>query len=198
MFLDCRTLEAEVIPLGFDAAGLELLIIDTRVSHAHSTGGYASRRASCELGARMLGVTSLRDLTVDDLGRAADVLDDETFRRVRHVVTENQRVQDTVRTLREQGPTAIGALLDASHLSMRDDFEISVPELDLAVETARGAGSIGARMTGGGFGGAAIALTPSDLIPAVTAAVTAAFAARGFAVPDLFVVRAADGAARQQ
>ena len=101
-----------------------------------------------------------------------------------------------MRTLREQGPTAIGALLDASHLSMRDDFEISVPELDLAVETARGAGAIGARMTGGGFGGAAIALTPSALIPAVTAAVTAAFAARGFAVPDLFVVRAADGAGR--
>ena len=146
----------------------------------------------------MLGVTSLRDLTVDDLARAQEVLDDETFRRVRHVVTENQRVQDTVRTLREQGPTAIGALLDASHLSMRDDFEISVPELDLAVETARGTGAIGARMTGGGFGGAAIALTPRALIPAVTAAVTAAFAARGFAAPDLFVVRAADGAAREQ
>jgi galactokinase len=198
VFLDCRTLDAEVIPLGFDAAGLELLIIDTRVSHTHSTGGYASRRASCELGARMLGVTSLRDLTVDDLARAADVLDDETFRRVRHVVTENQRVLDAVRTLREQGPTAIGTLLDASHLSMRDDFEISVPELDLAVETARGTGAVGARMTGGGFGGAAIALTPHALIPAVTAAVTAAFAARGFAAPDLFVVRAADGAAREQ
>jgi galactokinase len=198
VFLDCRTLDAEVIPLGFDAAGLELLIIDTRVSHTHSTGGYASRRASCELGARMLGVTSLRDLTVDDLARAADVLDDETFRRVRHVVTENQRVLDAVRTLREQGPTAIGTLLDASHLSMRDDFEISVPELDLAVETARGTGAVGARMTGGGFGGAAIALTPHALIPAVTAAVTAAFAAQGFAAPDLFVVRAADGAAREQ
>ena len=198
VFLDCRSLDAEVVPLGFDGAGLELLIIDTQVSHAHSTGGYASRRASCELGARMLGVTSLRDLAVDDLGRAADVLDDETFRRVRHVVTENQRVLDTVRTLRAEGPTAIGALLDGSHLSMRDDFEISVPELDLAVETARGAGAIGARMTGGGFGGAAIALTPRALIPAVTAAVTAAFAARGFAAPDLFVVRAADGAGREQ
>ena len=198
VFLDCRSLDAEVVPLGFDGAGLELLIIDTRVSHAHSTGGYASRRASCELGARMLGVTSLRDLAVDDLGRAADVLDDETFRRVRHVITENQRVIDTVRNLRAEGPTAIGALLNASHLSMRDDFEISVPELDLAVETARGAGAIGARMTGGGFGGAAIALTPRALIPAVTAAVTAAFAARGFAAPDLFVVRAADGAGREQ
>ena len=196
VFLDCRSLEADVIPLGFHAAGLELLIIDTRVSHAHSTGGYASRRASCELGARMLGVASLRDLTVDDLGRAGDVLDDETFRRVRHVVTENSRVLQTVELLGSDGPRAIGPLLDASHSSMRDDFEISVPELDLAVETARGAGAIGARMTGGGFGGAAIALTPSALIPAVTAAVTAAFADRGFAAPDLFVVRAADGAGR--
>ncbi|MBC7443043.1 MAG: galactokinase [Ramlibacter sp.] len=198
VFLDCRSLEAEVIPLGFAAADLELLIIDTRVSHAHSTGGYASRRASCELGARLLGAESLRDLTVDDLPRAASLLDDETLRRVRHVITENQRVLDTVRTLREQGPTAIGALLDASHVSMRDDFEISVPELDLAVETARGAGAIGARMTGGGFGGAAIALTPRSLIPQVTAQVTAAFAAHGFTAPDLFVVHAADGAGRAE
>ncbi|TFC42778.1 galactokinase [Cryobacterium shii] len=198
VFLDCRSLDAEVIPLGFAPADLELLIIDTRVSHAHSTGGYASRRASCELGARMVGVASLRDLTVNDLPRAAELLDDETLRRVRHVITENQRVLDTVRTLREQGPTAIGALLDASHVSMRDDFEISVPELDLAVETARGAGAIGARMTGGGFGGAAIALTPRSLIPRVTAEVTAAFAARGFTAPDLFVVHAADGASRAE
>lgn len=198
VFLDCRSLDADVIPLGFDAAGLELLIIDTRVTHAHSTGGYASRRASCEAGARLMGVPWLRDLDVDDLVRARELLDDETFRRVRHVVTENQRVLDTVRTLREQGPHAIGALLDASHVSMRDDFEISVPELDVAVETARAAGAIGARMTGGGFGGAAIALTPHALIPAVTAAVTAAFAARGFGTPDLFVVRAADGAGREQ
>ncbi len=198
VFLDCRSLDAELIPLGFDAAGLELLIIDTRVSHAHSTGGYASRRASCENGARLMGVSSLRDLDVDDLGRAEELLDDETFRRVRHVITENQRVLDTVRTLRESGPTAIGALLDASHVSMRDDFEISVPELDLAVEVARASGAIGARMTGGGFGGAAIALTPHALVPVVSAAVTAAFAARGFGTPDLFVVRAADGAAREQ
>ena len=198
VFLDCRSLDAEVIPLGFDAAGLELLIIDTRVSHAHSTGGYASRRASCEAGARLMGVSKLRDLDVDDLARAGELLDDETFRRVRHVITENQRVLDTVRTLRAKGPTAIGALLDASHVSMRDDFEISVPELDLAVDTARAAGAIGARMTGGGFGGAAIALTPHALIPAVTAAVTAAFAAHGFGTPDLFVVRAADGADREQ
>ena len=132
-----------------------------------------------------------------DLARAAELLDDETFRRVRHVITENQRVLDTVRTLRESGPAAIGALLDASHTSMRDDFEISVPELDLAVVAARGAGALGARMTGGGFGGAAIALTPHELIPAVTAAVRSAFADAGFAAPDTFVVRAANGAGRE-
>ena len=196
VFLDCRSFESEVIPLGFDDAGLELLVIDTKVSHAHATGGYADRRASCEKGAALMGVGSLRDLTVDDLPRAASVLDEETFRRVRHILTENQRVLDTVRVLREEGPGAIGALLDASHTSMRDDFEISVAELDLAVETARMAGALGARMTGGGFGGSAIALTPHALIPAVQQAVADAFAAAGFTAPDMFVVRAAAGAAR--
>ena len=196
VFLDCRSFESEVIPLGFDDASLELLVIDTKVSHAHATGGYASRRASCETGARLMGVSSLRDLTVDDLPRAATTLDDETFRRVRHILTENQRVLDTVRVLREQGPAAIGELLDASHTSMRDDFEISVAELDLAVETARTSGALGARMTGGGFGGSAIALTPHALIPAVQQAVAEAFAAAGFTAPDMFVVRAAAGATR--
>ena len=196
VFLDCRSLAAEVIPLGLNPAGLELLIIDTRVSHSHATGGYAARRASCEAGARALGVPALRDLSVDDLPRAQTLLDDETFRRVRHIVTENQRVLDTVQTLRVSGCAAIGDLLDASHRSMRDDFEISAPELDLAVVTARAAGAIGARMTGGGFGGAAIALTPTEFVPAVQAAVLAAFAAHGFTTPDLFVVHAADGAAR--
>ena len=196
VFLDCRSFESEVIPLGFDDAGLELLVIDTKVSHAHATGGYADRRASCEKGAALMGVGSLRDLTVDDLPRAASDLDDETFRRVRHIITENQRVLDTVRVLREDGPSAIGSLLDASHTSMRDDFEISVAELDLAVEAARAAGALGARMTGGGFGGSAIALTPHALIPAVQHAVAAAFVAAGYTAPDMFVVRAAAGAAR--
>ena len=196
VFLDCRSLAAEVIPLGLNPAGLELLIIDTRVSHSHATGGYAARRASCEAGARALGVPALRDLSVDDLPRAQTLLDDETFRRVRHIVTENQRVLDTVQTLRSSGCAAIGDLLDASHRSMRDDFEISAPELDLAVVTARAAGAIGARMTGGGFGGAAIALTPTELVPAVQAAILAAFATHGFTTPDLFAVHAADGAAR--
>jgi galactokinase len=197
VFLDCRSLEAQVIDLGFAAAGLELLIIDTGVSHSHSTGGYASRRASCEEGARVMGVPALRDLTVDDLPRAQELLDDETFRRVRHVVTEDQRVLDTVRALREEGPAAIGELMDASHRSMRDDFEISVPELDLAVETALANGAIGARMTGGGFGGAAIALISADAVSRLQVAIDGAFAEHGFGQPVTFTVSAADGAVRE-
>jgi galactokinase len=196
VFLDCRSLDADVVDLGFDAAGLEILVVDTHVEHAHATGGYADRRTSCEHGAEALGVTSLRDLDVDDLARAEEVLDDETFRRVRHVVTENQRVLDTVRTLRTEGAVGIGALLDASHVSMRDDFEISVPELDLAVSTAQAAGAVGARMTGGGFGGSAIALVRSTDRDAVASAVTAAFADAGYTEPTVFTVHPAEGARR--
>lgn len=202
VFLDCRSLEAQVVPLGLDEAGLVVLVIDTGVKHSHATGGYGERRAACERGAAAMGVDSLRDVTVADLPRARELLDDVTYRRVAHVVTENQRVLDTVDTLRGDGtetaggPLAIGELLDASHRSMRDDFEISVPELDLAVETAVEAGAIGARMTGGGFGGAAIALVKLDDLSRVQVAVDNAFSEHGFAAPDTFVVRASDGAAR--
>lgn len=198
VFLDCRSLDYEIVELGFAQAGLELLVMDTGVSHSHATGGYAARRASCERGAATLGAASLRDVSVGDLPRAKELLDDETFRRVRHVVTENQRVLDTVAALRSDGPLAIGELLDASHLSMRDDFEISVPELDLAVETAQGNGAIGARMTGGGFGGAAIALVPADAVSQVQVALDGAFAEHGFAQPTSFTVEASDGAVRDR
>jgi len=196
IFLDCRSLEAEVVDLGFAAAGLELVVIDTGVKHSHATGGYGERRAACERGAAALGVPALRDVSVDDLARLAALVDNVTFRRVRHIVTENQRVLDTVRTLREQGPTAIGDLLVASHASMRDDFEISVPELDTAVEAALAAGALGARMTGGGFGGAAIALVAHDRVEAVRDAATAAFAASRFSAPTIFTVTPSAGAAR--
>jgi galactokinase len=197
VFLDCRSLEAQVIELGFADAGLELVIIDTGIKHSHATGGYADRRASCEAGAAAMGVPSLRDLSVDDLPRAREVLDEETFRRVRHIITENQRVLDTVEVLRTHGPTAIGDLLDASHRSMRDDFEISVPELDLAVETAQANGAIGARMTGGGFGGAAIALIRSEDISRLQVAIDGAFSEHGYGAPVVFTVNAADGAIRE-
>jgi galactokinase len=195
-FLDCRTLETRPVALGFADAGLEILVVDTLVEHAHSSGGYRERRASCEKGAAAFDVSALRDLTVDDLPRAQEILDGVTFRRVRHIVTENQRVLDTVAALDAGGPTAIGDLLTASHASMRDDFEISVPELDLAVETALATGALGARMTGGGFGGAAIALIPAELVPAATDAVHAAFAASGFRSPNVFTVAPSEGARR--
>jgi len=197
VFLDCRALEAQAIELGFASEGLELLIIDTKVAHRLVDGGYATRRAACETGAAALGKNSLRDVTVADLDRAAEILDDVTFRRVRHVVTENQRVLDTVKALQETGPRSIGKLMYASHESMRDDFEISVDELDTAVETALRHGAIGARMTGGGFGGAAIALTPIEKIGEVSLSVLAEFEALGYAKPDIFAVSAAQGAKRE-
>ena len=197
VFLDCRTLEAEAEALGFAAAGLELAIIDTRVEHRHADGGYKSRREACERGAATLGVSSLRDLSSADLPRAAELLDDLTYRRVKHVITENERVLETVKTLRERGPKAIGELLYASHVSMRDDFEISVDELDTAVETSMRHGAIGARMTGGGFGGAAIALMPIERIGELALAIEAEFAALGYAKPNTFVVSAAPGAHRE-
>ena len=197
VFLDCRSLEAQAIELGFAAEGLELLIIDTKVAHRLVDGGYASRRAACETGATAMGVASLRDLSVGDLDRAHELLDDITFRRVRHVVTENQRVLDTVKALKQEGPRAIGKLMYASHESMRDDFEISVDELDTAVETALRHGAIGARMTGGGFGGAAIALTPIAKISEISLSVIAEFEALGYAKPEIFAVSAAQGAKRE-
>lgn len=196
IFLDCRSLEAQLVTVGVAEAGLAILVMDTRVKHAHSTGGYGERRASCELGAEIMGVPSLRDVSTSDLPRAEELMDDVTFRRVRHIVTENQRVLDTVRVLREQGARAIGDLLVASHASMRDDFEISVAELDTAVEAALAAGALGARMTGGGFGGAAIALIEQDAVATVSDAVTAAFADAGFTAPHLFTVVPSAGAHR--
>jgi galactokinase len=198
IFLDCRSLDATVVDLGFADAGLQLVVIDTGVKHSHATGGYGERRAACERGAAIMGVPALRDVSITDLPRAEKLLDEHTFRRVRHIVTENQRVLDTVQTLGARGPRAIGALLLASHASMRDDFEISVPELDTAVEAAMAAGAIGARMTGGGFGGAAIALVEDARVRSVTDAAAAAFAASGFAAPTVFTVAPSAGAQRDE
>ncbi|MET1021565.1 MAG: galactokinase [Arthrobacter sp.] len=196
LFLDCRDQGIKLVPFEAESAGLVTLVIDTRVSHSHAAGGYAARRASCERGAEVLGVKALRDVGLEDLDRAAGLLDPETFRRVRHVVTENSRVLRTVDLLESTGPPAIGPLLDASHVSMRDDFEISCPELDLAVEVSRSAGAIGARMTGGGFGGSAIALAPVAAAQQVRSAVEGAFAAARYTAPSIFSVRPAAGAMR--
>jgi galactokinase len=200
--LDCRAILAQIVPLALDAAGLEIVLADTGERHSHAAGGYAERRASCERAARILGVPALRDVGVGDLDKAARVLDEETFRRVRHVVTENERVLATVRELRagalESEPAVIGALLTASHASMRDDFEITTPALDLAAATALDAGAAGARMTGGGFGGAIIALVARDRAARLGDAITAAFARAGFPAPRLSVVTPSAGARRDR
>ncbi|SEJ62727.1 galactokinase [Demequina mangrovi] len=196
VLIDVRAETADPVPLHFADEELELLVIDTRVHHEHATGGYGARRKSCEDGAAAMGVDSLRDLGEADLPRALETLDDETYRRVKHVITENARVARTAEVVQQDGPRAIGDLLVQSHASMRDDFEISCPELDLAVETALTQGAVGARMTGGGFGGAAIALVDAGRAEEVGAAVEAAFAESGFTAPIVFVVNPAAGAHR--
>ncbi len=198
VFLDCRSLQAEVVPLGFENAGLELLVIDTKVKHSHSTGGYAQRRASCEKAAKAMGVETLRDLSVSDLGRLKELCDDETYRRACHVITENDRVEKVIDLIKQGKTTEIGPYLDASHVSMRDDFEISVPELNVAVETSLANGAIGSRMTGGGFGGAAIALVPCDLRSSLEEKILTAFEENNFIKPDIFVVSATNGASMDQ
>ena len=196
VLIDCRTLESQQIPLHLTSNELVILVIDTGVNHSHATGGYRERREACERAAATLRVPSLRDVDLETLQAARDKLDDVTFRRARHVVTENARVLETVRLLASDGPRAIGDLLDASHRSMRDDFEISVPELDLAVEVAQSHGAIGARMTGGGFGGSAIALVGHHDLRRVENAIVESFAEHVYGSPELFVVTPSHGASR--
>ena len=198
--LDCDSLAISVLPLGLARSGVDVMVMDSGIKHAHATGGYTDRREACERGAKTLGVASLREITPADLSRAKSLLDDSTFRRVRHVVTENERVAAATAALAGAGPDAlavVGDLMNSSHDSMRDDFEISVPEIDVAVEAARGAGALGARLTGGGFGGAAVALVPHDRWDDVAAAVTDATDRRSFTRPTIFEVRPDDGARRE-
>jgi galactokinase len=197
LFLDCRSLAVEQIPFDVAAEGLAVLVIDTNAPHQHVDGEYGARRKSCEEAARILGVRALRDVSVDDLDGALARLDDEvTRRRVRHVVTEDQRVLDTVAVLRSGRVREIGPLLSASHASMRDDFEITVPQLDVAVEAALAAGAYGARMTGGGFGGCILALIDADRADDVGTAVSEAFERHNFTAPTPFVAVPSQGATR--
>ncbi len=196
MFLDTRSLEVELLPLDPHAAGLRLLTIDTRVKHALTDGPYADRRRACETAAADLGVRALRDVTTDGLDEALSRLDEERGRRVRHIVLENARVLDVAALLRRGDIAEIGPLLTASHASLRDDYEVSAPELDAAVDAALAGGALGARMTGAGFGGSAIALVPADRVDEVVAAVGKAFADRGFRPPVTFEAVPSDGARR--
>jgi galactokinase len=197
VFLDCRTLETRNVPLRLAPAGLALVLADTGESHDHAAGGYAARRASCEKAARQLGVRALRDLETSDLPRIEGELDDETFRRVRHIVTEDARVKSTVAALDAGAMKTVGRYLTASHYSMRDDYEITTPALDLAVEAALAAGALGARMTGGGFGGSTITLIDARQVPSLGAAIKDAFTAAGFAPPRVSTVTPSAGAHRE-
>jgi galactokinase len=195
LFFDCRTDDAEQVRVDTSSAGLEILVLDTRTPHALVHSEYASRRASCEEAARLLGVPALRD--VIDLAAALDRLPDPVMRRrVRHVVTENSRVLEAVKILRTGRIVDLAPLLDASHESMRDDFEITVPQVDLAVETARTSGALGARMTGGGFGGCIIALVPAGEAERIGDEITQSFATAGYGPPAYFTAVPSAGAQR--
>lgn len=184
LLIDFASGTSTPVALPLASAGLRLLVTDTRVEHALVDGGYAARRADCETAVEALGLTSLREATPDDLERLTD---ERVRRRARHVVTEIARVTATVEAVAAGDWASVGPLFAASHASMRDDFEISCPELDLAVSTAVEAGAVGARMTGGGFGGSSIALVPEERVAAVVTAVDVAFAQAGFRAPQHLV-----------
>ncbi len=191
LLLDFADDSAISVELPIEDAGLVLLVIDTRVSHTLTDGSYGDRRRECAAAAEALGRASLRDVSLETVERMTDRV---LRRRARHVVTENLRVLASVGAIGDRDWEALAAVLDASHVSMRDDFEISCTELDLAVGTARAAGALGARMTGGGFGGSAVALVPESAVESVQAAVTSAFARGGHAEPAYLVATPGDAA----
>ena len=194
--LDCRDMSTRQVPFDLSAVGLELLVIDTRAKHSLADGQYGSRRADCEESARILGVGQL--VEVEDLDEASAALgDDRLVARTRHVVSEIARTRAFIELL-DEGPlegtrlAVAGALMNDSHDSLRDDYEVSCEELDVAVEVARVAGAHGARMTGGGFGGSAIALVSADAVLDIAQAVARAYETRGWETPHF--IRALPGA----
>ena len=193
VLLDCRSTQSTLVPFDPAGAGLALLVVDTGARHALTDGRYALRRQECEQAARALGVRSLRD--VPDAAQVARITDPVLARRARHVITDNHRVHEAV-TLLEAGDLAgLGPVLHASHVSLRDDFEISWVQADVAVATAQEAGALGARMVGGGFGGSVIALVPADGA-GVTAAVSAEYARRDWPPPQFLPAPPSAGARR--
>ena len=194
LLLDCRDLSTESIPFNVADAGLELLIIDTQAHHALVDGGYAERRASCESAAAKLGVNSMRDLTMEQLLAGKDKLSEVEFIRARHAVTEISRVLATVEALKSGEFKEVGALINQSHNSLRDDYAVSCPELDVAVEAARSAGALGSRMVGGGFGGSAIALLRVEDLDTARTAIAESFTINGFKKPRFFTSLPSAGA----
>jgi galactokinase len=198
LFLDCRDSSTEHIPFDLARFRLAMLVIDSRAPHRLVAGEYAARRRACEEAAKTLGLAALRDLDAAALPDALNRLDEVTGRRVRHVVTENARVIQTARLLRDGAVASIGPFLTESHHSMRDDYEITVPEIDTAFEAALSAGAYGARMTGGGFGGCVLALVDADQVEPVAAAVVKAYGAAGFERPEWFAATATGGVTRER
>ncbi|WP_214401721.1 galactokinase [Pseudonocardia lacus] len=192
LLLDTHDGSTRQVPFDPADAGLQVLVIDTKVRHHLADGQYGNRRAAVEKAAATLGLPSLRGATLDQLGG----LDAELARRARHTITEIARVEQVVALLDAGLVTEIGPLLDASHASLAGDYEVSCDELDLACTTARAAGALGARMVGGGFGGSAIALVPVARADVVAGAVRAAFEAAGLREPDLIDAVPSPAAAR--
>ncbi|AKS34026.1 galactokinase [Mycolicibacterium goodii] len=195
MLIDFRDLTVQHVPFTPETAGLTLLVMNSRAPHRHAGGEYAARRASCERVAAALGVDSLRDLQDRGLAALGPATGEEDFRRARHILTENQRVLDVVAALENSDFTRVGEILTASHASMRDDFEITTEHIDLIADTAMRAGALGARMTGGGFGGCVIALVPADLADTVADTVRTTVVGAGYPEPAISPAQAAAGAA---
>ena len=192
LLLDCRSLATAQVPLDLAAAGAELLVLDTRARHEHAGGSYTSRRRACEQAAALLGVPALRDVT--DLAQLDRLPDPVLRRRARHVVADNQRVLEVTGLLRSGNVAEVGPLLTESHRSLRDDFEVSWPQADAAVDAATAAGALGARMMGGGFGGSAIVLVAAGRAARVVAAVGAEYDRRNWPAPALVPAAAEAGA----
>ena len=194
LMIDFLNVSVRTVPFDPGAAGIALLLINSHAPHQHAGGEYAARRASCERAAANLGAGSLRD--VQDRGEAVlrGVKDPIDARRARHILTENQRVADVVSALGESDFAGVGRIFTASHASMRDDFEITTTHIDLIADTAVHAGALGARMTGGGFGGCVIALVPVERAEAVGDAVRQAVERAGFDPPTIGITEASAGA----
>lgn len=159
ILIDCRSLAVEAIPL---PPGVAVMVIDSGTRRQLVDSAYNERRAQCEAASVVLGVPALRDTNLVNVEKARHLMDPTTFRRARHVVTENARTLEAAGALRSADPVALGRLMDQSHQSLRDDFEVSTPALDRLVQISKNAGALGARMTGAGFGGCVVALVPAD------------------------------------
>jgi len=194
LLLDCHDLSTRNISFDVASHGLELLIIDTQAHHALTDGGYAERRASCESVATKLAVKSMRELTMAQLDAARDQITHTEYIRARHAVGEMKRVLDCVDALNIGDFAKVGELINQSHVSLRDDYTVSCPELDTAVEASLAAGALGSRMVGGGFGGSAIALIDASKTAQTIRAVESAFAAKKFKAPRFFTSLPSQGA----